>query len=58
MQCIKTKRKGTDLNTPEKYHTHKISTVGLYMNDTYNETHNLIFETLHEKTQDSNINTI
>jgi phosphoribosylaminoimidazole carboxylase (NCAIR synthetase) len=32
----------------ERYHIYRITKDNLHMNDTYNETHNPIFETLHE----------
>jgi hypothetical protein len=51
MQVIRTERKGKHLNTLEKYHIQKISKERLHMNDTYNETHNPIFETLNTKYQ-------
>jgi hypothetical protein len=44
----RTGRKGRHLNTLEKYHIYKISSNNLRMNDTHIETHNPIFQTLHE----------
>jgi hypothetical protein len=48
MEIITTGRKGKYLNTLEKYHVNEISMDNLYMNDIYTDTHNLIFEALHE----------
>jgi hypothetical protein len=48
MDIIKTEKNETHLNTPEKYHIHKISKNILHMNDTYIDTYNPIFETLQE----------
>jgi hypothetical protein len=47
MDVIRTGRKGRHLNTLEKYHIYKISR-NLHMNDAHIETHNPIFQTLHE----------
>jgi hypothetical protein len=48
MKVLKTERKGKHLNTLEKYHIYKMSKDGLRMNDTYIDTHNLIFEVIQE----------
>jgi hypothetical protein len=48
MDIITTRRKGKHLNTLENYHIYRISKDNLHMNDTYNDTHKPIFETLHE----------
>jgi hypothetical protein len=48
MDVIKMGRKGRHLNTLERYHIYKISRNNLRMNDTHIETHNPIFQTLHE----------
>jgi hypothetical protein len=44
----RTGRKGRQLNTLEKYHIYKISSNNLHMNDTHVETHNPVFQTVHE----------
>jgi hypothetical protein len=48
MDIIKTEKKGKHMNTLEWYHIHKISKHKLHKNDTYIDTHNLIFEILQE----------
>jgi hypothetical protein len=48
MDVITMGRKGKHLNTSERYHIYRISKDNLHMNDTYIDTHNPIFETLHE----------
>ncbi|PNF31380.1 hypothetical protein B7P43_G10054 [Cryptotermes secundus] len=48
MEVVTTGKKGRHLNTLEKYHIYKISKKGLHMNDTHIETHNPIFQTIHE----------
>jgi hypothetical protein len=48
MDIIRKGKKGKHLNTLEKYYIHKISKSNLHMNDTYNDTNNPIFETLHD----------
>jgi hypothetical protein len=48
MDIIRKEKEGKHLNTLEKYYIHKISKSNLQMNDTYNDTYNLIFETLHD----------
>jgi hypothetical protein len=48
MDVVTTGRKGEHLNTLERYHIYRISRDNLHMNDTYNDTHNPIFETLQE----------
>jgi hypothetical protein len=48
MEIITLIRKGKYLNTLEKYHIYKASKDNLNMNDTHIDTHNPIFETLHE----------
>jgi hypothetical protein len=45
---IKKENKGKYLNTLEKYYFYRINTDNLHMNDTYIDTHNPIFDTLHE----------
>jgi hypothetical protein len=41
-------RKGGCLNILEKYYIYKISRDNLHMNDTYIDTYNTIFQTIHE----------
>jgi hypothetical protein len=48
MDIIKTGSKSKDLNILEKYDGCKISKDKLHMNDTYIDTSNPIFDTLHE----------
>jgi hypothetical protein len=48
MDIIRMGRKGRHLNTLEKYYIYKIGRNNLYMNDTHIDTHNPIFQTLHE----------
>jgi hypothetical protein len=48
MDIIRTHRKGKHLNTLEKYHIYKISRENIQMNDTNTDTHNPIFQALHE----------
>jgi hypothetical protein len=48
MEIITLGRKGKYLNTLEKCHIYKVSTDNLNVNDTDIDTHNPIFETLHE----------
>jgi hypothetical protein len=48
MDIIRMGRKGIHLNTLEKYYIYKISRNKLHMNDTHIDTHNSIFQTLHE----------
>jgi hypothetical protein len=48
MDIIRTGGKGRYLNTLEKYHIYKISRNNLHMNDTHIDTHNPIFQTVHE----------
>jgi hypothetical protein len=45
---IITRRKGKYLNTLETCHIYEISRNNLHMNDTHTDTHNPIFEALHE----------
>jgi hypothetical protein len=45
---VKRRRKGRHLNTLERYHIYQISRNYLHMNDTHIETHNPIFQTVHE----------
>jgi hypothetical protein len=47
-KIITLERKGKYLNTLEKYHIYKVSKDNLNINDTDIDTHNPIFETLHE----------
>jgi hypothetical protein len=46
MAIIKQRETCKHLKTLEKYHIHKISKNKLYMNQTYIDTYNRIFETL------------
>jgi hypothetical protein len=48
MDVIRRRRKGRHLNTLERHHIYKISRNNLHMNDTHIETHNPIFQTVHE----------
>jgi hypothetical protein len=48
MDVITTGWKGKHLNTLEMNHIYRISKDNLHMNDTYINTHNPIFEALHE----------
>jgi hypothetical protein len=48
MEIITTGRQGKYLNTLESYHIYEISRENLHMNDTHIDTHNSIFEALHE----------
>jgi hypothetical protein len=48
MNIIRAGRKGRHLNTLEKYYIYKTSRNNLHMNDTYIDTHNPTFQTLHE----------
>jgi hypothetical protein len=48
MDVIRRGRKGRHLNTLERYHIYKISRNNLHMNNTHIETHNPIFQTVHE----------
>jgi hypothetical protein len=48
MDVIKTVRKARHLNILEKYHICKISRSNLHMNDTHIDTHNPIFQIIHE----------
>jgi hypothetical protein len=41
--------KGRHLNTSEKYYIYKISRNNLHMNDTYIDTHNPIFQIIHDR---------
>jgi hypothetical protein len=48
MDIVKTAKKGKHLNALEKYYIYKLSKNKLHMNDTHNDIHNPIFETLQE----------
>jgi hypothetical protein len=48
MEIITTGRKGKYLNTLERYHIYEINWDNLNMNDTHMDTHDPIFEALHE----------
>jgi hypothetical protein len=48
MEIITTGRKGKYFNTLEKYRIYEISRGNLHMNDIHIDTHNPIFEALHE----------
>jgi hypothetical protein len=48
MEIITTGKKGKHLNTLERYYIYKTNKENIQMNDTYIETHNPIFQTLHE----------
>jgi hypothetical protein len=48
MKVIKIEKNRKHLNTLEKYHIYKTSKDGLQMNDTYLDTHNLIFEVIQD----------
>jgi hypothetical protein len=48
MVAITTGREGKHLNTLERYHIYKISRDNIHMNHTCIDTHNPIFEALHE----------
>jgi hypothetical protein len=48
MDIIRAGSKGRHINTLETYHIYKISRNNLHMNDTHMETHNPIFQTVHE----------
>jgi hypothetical protein len=48
MDIIRTGRNDRHLNTLEKYRFYKISRNKLHINDTQIETHNPIFQTVHE----------
>jgi hypothetical protein len=47
MDVIRMGRKSRLFNTSERYRIYKISRNNLHMNDTYIETHNPIFQTVH-----------
>jgi hypothetical protein len=47
MDIIRKGKNGKHLNTLDKHYIHKISKNNLHMNDTYADTYNPIFETLH-----------
>jgi hypothetical protein len=55
---IITGRKGKYLNTLEKYHIYKISRDNLHMNDTHTDTHNPIFEAVHENLHNITVHTL
>jgi hypothetical protein len=57
IDIIKTEKKGTHLNTLEKYHMYKISKNKQHMNETYIDIYNLIFETLYELNTSSSTQT-
>jgi hypothetical protein len=48
IDVIRYGRKGRHLNTLEKYHIYRISKTNVHLNDTYNETHNTIFQVIYE----------
>jgi hypothetical protein len=48
MDIIKTGKKGRHLNTLENYYIYRISRDNLHMKDTYIDTYNALFQTLHE----------
>jgi hypothetical protein len=48
VEIITTGKKGKYLNTLERYHIYEVRRENLHMNDTHIDTHNTIFETLHE----------
>jgi hypothetical protein len=48
MEVITTGKQGKHLNTLERYHIYKINREGLYMNDVHIDTHNPIFQVIHE----------
>jgi hypothetical protein len=50
MDIIKIYKKGKHLNTLQKYHIYKINKDILHINNTYIDTYNPIFETLHQIT--------
>jgi hypothetical protein len=50
VDIIKTVEKAKYFNTLEKYHIYKMSKDRFYMNDTYVDTYNPIFETLYQAT--------
>jgi hypothetical protein len=48
MDVIRTERKGKNLNALERHHIYKVSKANLHINDKKIDTHNSIFETIHE----------
>jgi hypothetical protein len=48
LDVIRKGRRGRHLNTLEKYHIYKISKTNVYLNDTHSETHNPIFQVIHD----------
>jgi hypothetical protein len=48
MDIIRYGRKGRHLNTLGKYHIYRISKTNVHLNDTYNETHNPIFQEIYK----------
>jgi hypothetical protein len=49
MDVVRMGRKGKHVNTLERYHIYKMYKNNLHMNDVYTETHNPIFQIIHER---------